>query len=853
MARSEKQDNSGIDTEGETDDSFEVDKIVGKSVINGEVRYKIRWWGYGPEDDTWEPLQNMQSCMDLLDIYEKRRQQKEDEKRKAQMKCSSTIQKDRKDLESGHSDFALDMYSKVKSKKQLENMSVGPVNNSDQVESANNESLGDKKRKVKTQRFSTEDEEGKIRRSSSGRKADSKMDHRQDNSSSMCEMEKVNMKDEDDSAVKKLKQMRPRKKKRKSSTSCQLSQNRMTSEMHVSDSIQKKEMHTTGVTLRNRSPFEAIKEPPVNASSNYQETNAIQLPEKSTYAEPTKESNLRIHKNDPVTNRTRPVKRKVGSLPSLADLLRRKDDCEVIYISSTDSDMSPTFKVDTDKSLEFPESRQSSINAEHCESLTKLNTGSRSSDIQKDGDSNNLIGLGKSVSSKRKTSSLAAVDSTNKTTASADVMKIKDKPTAQISKTSVTSSSAVEKFDDTKTRFSPGNVDKKNDGDPTKIVSYPGSSLIESIKIGKTVRENDSQGQDGCKRTNCDSGLNEMTNPCSFKTEEHRVPTGSVKQETDVDFDIELDDLDWAQLEEELKLKALSDEDFQRAVWNGNLHLVQQALSCSEMYDLESLDLSGKTLLMTAADKGNECLATCLLENGAMIDAQMKDGTTALMLAAQKGFPLMVDLLVKRGAKINRQTVDGNTALMMATRQGHVGLVKQLLLYGANFSAEDKDGLTALIYSQQSKYSETENAIVGHISRITLEYEKHLSIILNNTAKIVSTVFPLQCFILCEGTEFIIKFSHVREPTTPGVGFLLFIGHAMFLTDEVHCRFYGPCAVLSVYLNEVEQTSMTEEGNFAFSFNPVVDGNNQLVIKTMKASNSKVKLLVCAYKAQLLE
>ena len=42
------------------------------------------------------------------------------------------------------------------------------------------------------------------------------------------------------------------------------------------------------------------------------------------------------------------------------------------------------------------------------------------------------------------------------------------------------------------------------------------------------------------------------------------------------------------------------------------------------------------------------------------------------------------------------------------------------------------------------------------------------------------------------------------------MGNLLFIGHAMFANHEVKCRFYGPCAVKSVFLNGHRQSSLTE-------------------------------------------
>ena len=38
----------------------------------GQTQYKVRWAGYGPDNDTWEPTENLESCKDLLDAYVER-------------------------------------------------------------------------------------------------------------------------------------------------------------------------------------------------------------------------------------------------------------------------------------------------------------------------------------------------------------------------------------------------------------------------------------------------------------------------------------------------------------------------------------------------------------------------------------------------------------------------------------------------------------------------------------------------------------------------------------------------------------------------------------------------------------
>ncbi|KAH7711849.1 heterochromatin protein 1 alpha [Aphelenchoides avenae] len=69
------------------DDVFAVEKILDKRVVNGKLEYKIRWMGFGgPEDDTWEPEENL-DCSELIQAYDRRQERREqDEKMMSQFK-----------------------------------------------------------------------------------------------------------------------------------------------------------------------------------------------------------------------------------------------------------------------------------------------------------------------------------------------------------------------------------------------------------------------------------------------------------------------------------------------------------------------------------------------------------------------------------------------------------------------------------------------------------------------------------------------------------------------------------------------------------------------------------------------
>ena len=53
---------------------FEIEDIINKRVVfkggKGTLQYKVRWRGFGPQADTWEPLENLSTALSLVSDYE---------------------------------------------------------------------------------------------------------------------------------------------------------------------------------------------------------------------------------------------------------------------------------------------------------------------------------------------------------------------------------------------------------------------------------------------------------------------------------------------------------------------------------------------------------------------------------------------------------------------------------------------------------------------------------------------------------------------------------------------------------------------------------------------------------------
>ncbi|KAJ3287354.1 hypothetical protein HK104_008647 [Borealophlyctis nickersoniae] len=59
-----------IESESEPEEElYEVEKILTHKKSGKKLEYKVRWLGYGSDDDTWEPAENVSHCTEEIDDY----------------------------------------------------------------------------------------------------------------------------------------------------------------------------------------------------------------------------------------------------------------------------------------------------------------------------------------------------------------------------------------------------------------------------------------------------------------------------------------------------------------------------------------------------------------------------------------------------------------------------------------------------------------------------------------------------------------------------------------------------------------------------------------------------------------
>jgi len=108
-------------------------------------------------------------------------------------------------------------------------------------------------------------------------------------------------------------------------------------------------------------------------------------------------------------------------------------------------------------------------------------------------------------------------------------------------------------------------------------------------------------------------------------------------------------------------------------------------------------DKNGDTPLIKATKREDIDFVKFLIENGADVNLHNKEGKGPLKTAIEDDNIDIVKLFISKNADVNEKEIHGDTPLIGASRKGNLNIVKLLIENGAVVNTQDSNGITPLI------------------------------------------------------------------------------------------------------------------------------------------------------------
>ncbi|XP_027621872.1 ankyrin repeat and death domain-containing protein 1A [Tupaia chinensis] len=163
------------------------------------------------------------------------------------------------------------------------------------------------------------------------------------------------------------------------------------------------------------------------------------------------------------------------------------------------------------------------------------------------------------------------------------------------------------------------------------------------------------------------------------------------------------------------------------SAWFGHLRILQILVNAGAKVHCENKD--GLTLLHCAAQKGHVPVLAFTMEDleDVALDRADKLGRTAFHRAAEHGQLDALDFLVGSGCDHSVKDKEGNTALHLAASRGHVAVLQRLADIGLDLEEQNREGLTALHMAAEGSHPDCVQLLLGAGSDVNALTQKKLS------------------------------------------------------------------------------------------------------------------------------
>ena len=147
-----------------------------------------------------------------------------------------------------------------------------------------------------------------------------------------------------------------------------------------------------------------------------------------------------------------------------------------------------------------------------------------------------------------------------------------------------------------------------------------------------------------------------------------------------------------------------------RQLWGKHADCLYELINSGANVNIQNKE--GDTALMYAAATDIQSLIE-LITSGADLNIQNNNQETALMFAARTGNVNQAEMLICAGAEVNIGNEFQETPLMIATHRGHIECLKELIAAGSDVNKPDIDGNLPLRYAIINNQVECISALIA--------------------------------------------------------------------------------------------------------------------------------------------